>query len=241
MNNEFITDKKGFLTEYTGKAAEVFFPKNIKTVAIGYFDGSTFDGTTGILGKSIRRVTFEKGMKKIPENALLGDTALTEAVIPSGVKSIGSRAFGNCSSLKTILLPEGIEKIGTAAFSECTSLENIVFPESLKVIEESAFYGCANLKTIIFNNGLKEIGQRCFYKCPLTEVIIPESLQKIGCEAFTCDPASIDYTDNERISIRSGSLIIKNADGSISSVLPSRDLCIITAAGSKWDNPEFDS
>ena len=236
MNNEFITDKKGFLTEYTGKAAEVFFPKNIKTVAIGYFDGSTFDGTTGILGKSIRRVTFEKGMKKIPENALLGDTALTEAVIPSGVKSIGSRAFGNCSSLKTVILPEGIEKIGTAAFSECTSLENIVFPESLKVIEESAFYGCANLKTIIFNNGLKEIGQRCFYKCPLTEVIIPESLQKIGCEAFTCDPASIDYTDNERISIRSGSLIIKNADGSITSVLPSRNLCIKTAAGSKRDN-----
>ena len=90
-------------------------------------------------------------------------------------------------------------------FGYHTQLETLILPHGIKsTLEEddTGFSESESLRTVIFPEGLKIIGG--FHSCPkLTEVILPESLEKIeshafgGCEAITSIriPASVKEMD----------------------------------------------
>lgn len=145
---------------------------------------------------------------------VIKDGVLTEVLLkegeeyrlPTDVKVIASSAFASCSFNK-IILNEGLEEIQADAFSN-NPVKEIVFPESLKKIGEYCFYGCRNLiqldlghtqiktipmralsnvaaETIVLPASLEEISsQSLLHTDNLHSITLPESLKKIGIEAF---------------------------------------------------------
>lgn len=108
-------------------------------------------------------------------------------VVPEGVTSIRPYAFYNFwpeSENLVIELPDSLTYIAPYAFSEC-AIKEIRIPRGVKKIDHHAFYG-AGLTKITFEEGLVEIGDEAFMDGPALEtVILPDSIQKIGKNAFS--------------------------------------------------------
>lgn len=125
----------------------------------------------------------------------------------TSLKTIGNQAAMGCTSLEGVLDLSNtkIETIGKSAFSGCTELTGVILPSTLEVIgtedanSGSVFKGCSGLQYVRVEGGdpdaafelpnaLKVLGKDSFYGCTGlpdgTTVIIPESVEKIGSQAF---------------------------------------------------------
>lgn len=96
--------------------------------------------------------------------------------------------FHESDNLLSVRLPESVTDIGPACFFEKTTLETIEMP-GVKIIHGTAFQ-CSGLSgRLLLPEGLVEIQDCAFSRCPnLTEVVIPESLQRTGCYLFDETP-----------------------------------------------------
>ena len=84
---------------------------------------------------------------------------------------------------KHVVSPKGITMIGNGAFSYC-QLCSVEIPEGVTHIGRDAFSG-TNLSSVTLPQSLQEIGVNAFGLCYLlTEMIIPDSVCKIGSKAF---------------------------------------------------------
>lgn len=125
-------------------------------------------------------------------------------------KIIGEYAFTHFDKLKKVILPEGLEEIQNGAFYGCSSLSEVDGLETVKNIEDNVFIGTEfqkNQKVIIANGRLKkchvmhekkfivpmdvtEIESDAFRLGytnevdKLEEVVIPDTVTKIGSGAF---------------------------------------------------------
>ena len=84
-----------------------------------------------------------------------------------------------------LVLPDTLEEIGPWGLAGMSKVESVVIPDSVTKLDDKAFYGCVNLKTVKLPAGLKEIPYGCFEACGLTELSLPEGLEKIGGRAFS--------------------------------------------------------
>lgn len=122
------------------------------------------------------------------------------------VTDIGDSAFSFCAMLNIPEIPRSIQNIGASAFSHtaiqradlhwlkeipphllsyCTSLTyaDISGAES---IGEGSFEGCRTLSYVKFGDVLR-VGDKAFHKCDSLELAcLPETLEEIGNDAFTC-------------------------------------------------------
>ena len=117
--------------------------------------------------QTIYELHISEGITYIEEFSSL--PRLEIVTFPSTLKTIGDFAFKN-TNFKELIFPEGLEVIGKRAFLWCYSLENIKLPSTLKYIGPNAF-------------GL-EAGSKERSRNILKEIVIPESVEFIGCYAF---------------------------------------------------------
>ena len=113
-------------------------------------------------------------------------------VIPSRidgypVETIDKDAFF-CSRLRSVVLSEGLKNICAGAFSNCYNLRDVTFPSTLYDIHHDAFHSCHNLESITLNEGLIFIGNGAFENCNIQEIMFPNSLNRVGVEAFAGNP-----------------------------------------------------
>ena len=85
-----------------------------------------------------------------------------------------------------IIIPASTKIIKERQFDEDVDLVEVVLPSSLLKIEDFAFSGCSNLVKIDFSQclNLQFIGDSAFYGCALKEIVIPDSVEVIGCNAI---------------------------------------------------------
>lgn len=111
---------------------------------------------------------------------------IPESVNNVPVTAIADWAFLSAAeSLKKVTLPESITYIGKSAFRDCNLLEDINIPSGVTIIEDNTFYGCSNLKSLELPEVLLEIRDHAFSYCGIENVTFPESLVRIGREAFS--------------------------------------------------------
>lgn len=107
------------------------------------------------------------------------DLSVTEAIIPASiggytVKEI-SDGFKDCTKLKSVTIPSSVTAINRPAFEGCTSLKKIVVdPNNASYCSEDG---------VLFKNDKTEIVRYPIGKTG-TEYVIPNSVTKIGYEAF---------------------------------------------------------
>jgi len=176
---ELTDDKKGVrIKAYTGNAPILIIPATIEdlpVMEIGDPKNTQViypiivyealrelvlpESVTAIANAAFRenyltKVTFPKGLKKIPERAFMACRLLETINLPDGIEVIEATAFLACNNLKTINLPTGLKEIGGEAFNGCEELNNLIIPDSLSSIKFSlaefssknnAFNGCTKL------------------------------------------------------------------------------------------------
>ena len=153
-----------------------------------------FNGLTGI-PESLTTVNI-LGDTMI-EGALYGCDRVTTVNFLGNVERIPNQAFVYCSSLSNVKLPETLTTIGEHAFGHCSSLPSIDLPDSVRVIEDIAFDSSGI--TSIDLDGVTEVRGAAFRGCDgLTEISFPSSLKAVGDEVIDgCNNIESVYWDVE--------------------------------------------
>ena len=112
----------------------------------------------------------------------------TKITIPSSITTIDYEAFMG-SMITTLTVPASVKDIGEGAFYYCRNLTKVIFNNTAASSEASSACSC-----IVLNNGnnqqrtpseLKLIPSFCFFNCiSLKELVLPESIEEVGYEAF---------------------------------------------------------
>ena len=174
----------------TGGLRQIELPARLETIGVSAFRGS-----------GIEEIRLPAGLKKIGRAAFIY-SGLKSVEIPDSVEEIGGAPFAGCKALTEITVSgnpnyksedgvlysmdgsrliqypngkgggeyaveDGTEEIGYGAFA-MSGLEKVSFPETLLTIDNDAFFECY----------------------ALTQLRLPDSLQRIGSMAFGRDRAA---------------------------------------------------
>ncbi len=127
-------------------------------------------------------------------NGICGEN-ITWTLDDAGVLTLeGSGSFkishtswtGYEEQITSAVIGEGITEIGLWAFSQLKTLHTVSLPRSLKVIDDYAFYQCG-LTDISIPEGVEKIGKQAFFRAlenAEAGICLPESLQMLGEAAF---------------------------------------------------------
>lgn len=77
-----------------------------------------------------------------------------------------------------------VSEIGSKCLYQNEDIEKISIPTTIKIIDQWAFFGCENLTNLSIAEGVQEIGKNAFKACNIESLVLPESLTKVGEEAF---------------------------------------------------------
>lgn len=169
--------------------ASVNIPKSLTTIHLPYTNFGVYDYINNNEGpftgcSALKSVSFEKGIRKIPDDLFCYGTGLEEVTIPDTVLEIGYGAFYKNKSLKKLVISESVTKIGEAAFSGCSSLSDVTFSDSLDEIGSTAFWG-AGFTSIDLPDSITTIGSGAFMDCASAKSLhLPKWLKTLGGAAF---------------------------------------------------------
>mgnify|MGYP002293390656 FL=1 len=133
----------------------------------------------------IRRIILPDDITEFGLCAFLGLTLRT-INIPSSLRKLGESSFEDNKwlAVNPLIIPEGVTEIPARCFQWCDSLQKIVLPSSIKTIDQLAFY-YAKVKEMNFPEGLDSIGFSAIYATDLTEIVLPNTVKRIGAAAFS--------------------------------------------------------
>ena len=187
----------------------------------------------------ITDVIIPKDVTKIGD-CTFAATSIKSIMIPNGVTYIGAGAFSNCKELEKISLPSSVIYIGMSSVSNCYNLRSIsvdennesyfsldgilydkitgeivivpkgisgrvTLSEQITCIKDYEFSGCENLTDVVIPNSLTKIGDRAFSYSGITSVTIPSSITEIGEDAFAfCEHLHVVH-NNSDLSLEFGS------------------------------------
>ncbi len=145
------------------------------------------DRNLELMDEATGTITIPQNVTKIGEGAFRDVSGLRSIVIPGTVKVIGDNAFSGNPTLEKVVIEEGVEKIGSAAFQSCSALKSIKIADSVSIIGESCFRACSSLVEINIPSSTKELAYRVLESTKISEIILPEGVEKIQSSAFqTC-------------------------------------------------------
>ena len=131
--------------------------------------------------KSLKVCDLPETLKTIGSSAFKNCHALTIQEIPASVTEIGDVAFSNCDGLTEMTISVGTKNLGKQVFYDCDNLTKVTVDAD---IPEAAFKNCDALQTVTIENNVTSIGTEAFYNCDILQVVIPDSVTKIGEAAF---------------------------------------------------------
>lgn len=143
---------------------------------------------------SLTSITIPAGVKTIGEGAFSG-SGLTSITIPNSVETIENGAFDG-TNLTSVFIPQNVY-FDSAPFSNCkkmqeitvsadnpyfTSIDGVLFGKDKKKLIQYPAGKTGN--AYIVPTGVTHIGNKAFYGCALSSIVLPNSLEEIGYDAF---------------------------------------------------------
>lgn len=112
---------------------------------------------------------------EIPERAFFGCQSLKKLILPTSIKKIGNGAFGKLGGIREIVIPQGADK-------DYTLRDNVLYSkDGTELIEVLPLVA----KKFTVDSKVKTIRPYAFSGCQrITDVMIPETVQKIESRAF---------------------------------------------------------
>ena len=183
--------------EYTSSNGTVTIPDSVERIekyAFSHIDG-------------LKKVSIGSGLSVIGDNPFRENDDLAEITISSSNpffssidgamydKNMVLIAYPPARTASTVVIPNGVTEIGAYAFCHAYNIRNLTLPDSVVSIGDNAFESSTYLSgkklisknsfdSFVFSKNLKEIGSRAFWDCGFTSLDLPDSLNRIGDEAF---------------------------------------------------------
>ena len=159
--------------------------------------------------ETLSDIILSKRLETIKTRAFQGCQGLTKIDFPNSLTSIGSSAFSG-AGLQTIIIPDNVSQLGDEAFYGCAAAKQLTVGNGIKAIGDSVFTACGQLlsiegsfakddgNTLIINDmfifmirncsttnysipdNVTEIKPYAFWGCNISEITIPNSVNKIG-------------------------------------------------------------
>ncbi len=191
------------------KIASQAFYQNSELSEYTIEEGITEIGEFAFARSGLTSVTIPEGVTKIGYGAFYHCEKLSEVILPDSVTEIDLYAFDQTpwvTDMKTatypyliagdgiliayagndsvINIPDGVKQIGPGVFKEHMGIIAVNIPDTVEIICEEAFMNCRNLKTVNGGRSLVKVKDRAFMNCPLSQVVIPASMQEVGLGAY---------------------------------------------------------
>ena len=98
------------------------------------------------------------------------------------------------TGLKKVILSDSIKEIQEGCFVNNNNLQEVILNKNIAIIGNSAFNNCRKLTKCILPEGLKELQDGSFLVVGLEKLILPESIEKLGENVYSC------YNDDNTVS-----------------------------------------
>ena len=189
----FTHEGTNYLLTYIGDETELVLPES--------YNGKGYDiySNAFYANKELKSVVIPDCVTVINNNAFYNCKNITSLTLGDNIVTIGDNAFAYCNALKSLSIPDSVPSLGTYAFVSGVVLERLDFGSGLTSVGAKAFANCnkqAELHITDFESWCKVsfadydanplYGTRKLYLDGelVTDVIIPESVIRIGANAF---------------------------------------------------------
>lgn len=143
---------------------------------------------------NLTNVVFPENLTEIGEDSFV-ETAITNITIPERVSTLWNNAFGSCDYLLSIDVANGNEDYssvdGVLYNKNQTKLiccpagkENINIVDTVLQIDKKAFYFAKNINEIILPESVSRIGDEAFFGTSISQITIPKKVSFIGEYVF---------------------------------------------------------
>ena len=162
---EFVIDASGTLVKYTGKAASVTVPANVRVIGEKAFERNQYieqvwlpEGLQSIQNEAfavcpkLRSIPFPNTLRSIGEKAFWACNMITEVSLPANVINIAPLVFWGCKGMKKVTLQAGFTSLGRDVFNSCSGITEIHLPQSLTTVHPNAFAGAMNAR--VYGNAM---------------------------------------------------------------------------------------
>ena len=233
------------------KATSIKVPGSVKTIGHAAFhsgnpsvillgNGIETIGSYAFSTKNLTQLDIPGSVKVIEDHAFFGTSfspIFSKLTLHEGLEEIGEAAFyGN--AFETIEIPSTCKKIGKSAFLYSTKLKTLIFYEGLEEIGDGAFvnsdaaYNKANdLTSVTLPNSLKKLGMEAFLRMPLTSINIPAGLEELGESAFAkTNISTITVASANQHFMADANGVLYSKDGSLLYAVPMKGLKNYTVA-----------
>ena len=166
QKDEFLVVGDGVLLRYSGEAATITIPENVKHLADAFYCNVTL--TTVDIGDNVLT---------IGEQAFAYCSRLAEVKIGKNVRQIASYAFYNCTLLSSVVFPDTLERVGEFAYGQCMGITRLIFGKNTSRLSPYAFHFCTNLTYVYIPIALKEIPENVFGDCYAFSLIMYEGTE----------------------------------------------------------------
>lgn len=131
----------------------------------------------------VTKYIFEPNIEKVE---IPGDyNRYVKSVIFEGDNTQVAIDFLGRSTLEEVRLPANITQFdGPSTFRGCDMLKRVILPEKLKEIPAYFFKECPNLTTLVIPNSVTKIGREAFSGSGISQITLSESLTTIEAMAF---------------------------------------------------------
>lgn len=154
-------------------------------------------------------LTIPQGVVSIKDNGANGCQYITQVSFPDSLVQLGDYAFNNCSGLTKVSLPGQLRYMGDRVFLDCQNLTTISLPDGVNGVGQYTFEGTAFYKdesnwdkgvlylgnyllyggrfegsSYTIRQGTKYIAPSAFQYINNAKFVIPESVERIGSNAF---------------------------------------------------------
>ena len=173
---------------------ELVIPEGIVSISSAAFSGHC----------TFKNIVLSDSLEHIGDQAFAQCYYLEKITVSqnSRLKHIEDAAFYECNNLASPDFPKSLERIGINAFLFCEKLENINIPSGVKDIGLTAFepntltsfsvdsrnpYYCTDENGILYSRD-KTTVFASYQKITVEEIILPDTVKKIGAQAFVTSP-----------------------------------------------------
>jgi hypothetical protein len=171
------------ISKYIGNAASVQIPSQIGGKPVVGIGNRAFES------EALRDVTIPDSVTFIAERAFCYCEGITSVTMGSGVKTIGESAFSG-NKIAGLVIGDGVETIGMSAF-ERNEIAALTLGKSVVTIGPNAFHRNKNLTSLIIPDSVQSIGKEAFAQgsfekdAGLKSLSIGSGVTSIGEEAFS--------------------------------------------------------
>ena len=174
---------------------EITIPENVPSIG-----NNAFAGCSNLTTLNFNAINCQDFIDNNSRSYCAFDTTLTTVNIGDSVQRIPANFVSGCSGLTEITIPENVPSIGNNAFAGCSNLTTLNF-NAINCRDFGYGYNSSSvspfgdhLTTVNIGDSVQRIPSYFVYGNDLTEITIPEKVEKIGGGAFcNCGLTTLNF------------------------------------------------